>query len=118
MDRSTRDNLSPRQAHTPRADPLPKLLAQLILRAGRGSEIMRATSRPWASALFEGRRHVITLRIGGAQAAVQADRFAEGLDTAEWLLNGHFVADITIDERHRDEDAERIELSALTIQDW
>ena len=32
------------------ADPLPRLLSQLIKRAGDPATIERATSRPWASA--------------------------------------------------------------------
>ena len=44
------------------ANPLPLLLAQLLLRAGRPTVIDRTTSRPWASALFEGQRHTIWLR--------------------------------------------------------
>ena len=99
-------------------DPLPRLLVQLAERAGSPSAVERAASRPWASALFEGRRHVIALRLTGADAAERRARFAEGLADAEWTLHGHFVADICIDESHSATGEEWLELSALTIRDW
>lgn len=99
-------------------DPLPRLLEQLLKRAGTPTMIERAVSRPWASALFEGRRHIIALRLSGARVATRFRDFAEGIDSAEWQLPGHFVADIMIDEVRQDEDAFWLELSALTIEDW
>jgi hypothetical protein len=99
-------------------DPLPRLLAQLVERAGDTATVERATSRPWASALFQGRRHLIMLRLDGADVAGRRGRFAEGIEEAEWSLNGHFVADITIDAMRAEADAAWIELSALTIEDW
>lgn len=99
-------------------DPLPRLLAQLIERAREPASIERAISRPWASALFQGRRHVITLRIQGPDAKDRRARFAEGLEEAEWPLPRHFVADIAIDGGRSEADDEWIELSALTIEDW
>ena len=100
------------------ADPLPLLLAQLLLRAGRPTVIDRTTSRPWASALFEGQRHTIWLRFSGAEAQKQKDRLLAGLDDAEWTLPGHFVADIAVDgEGVADEDV-WVRLSALPIRDW
>ncbi|MHA6768276.1 hypothetical protein [Sphingobium ummariense] len=100
------------------ADPLPRLLVQLAARAGSEATVLRATSRPWASALFQGRRHAVTLRFGGRDAASACRRFAEGIEEVEWKLTGHFVADITVDSVHPDEDGKRLELSALTIEDW
>lgn len=100
-------------------DPLPRLLAQLIDRAGDPCLIVRATSRAWASALFQGRRHVILIQIGGSDAAARKARFADGLADAEWALPRHFVADIVIDDVSCAPDgALWIELSALTIEDW
>lgn len=99
-------------------DPLPRLLVQLVERAGEAATVERATSRPWASALFQGRRHLITLRLDGADAARRRGRFVEGIEEAEWSLNGHFVADIMIDAVRNEADVEWVELSALTIEDW
>lgn len=99
-------------------DPLPRLLSQLVERAGSPSAIERAVSRPWASALFQGRRHLIRLRLSGADATGRLMRFAAGLEEAEWTLPRHFVADICIDAKGSDGDGEWLELSALTIEDW
>lgn len=120
LDRLTvRGNLLDNEQRQSRAnDPLPRLLAQLIERAGEPAAIERATSRPWASALFQGRRHVITLRLSGSNAAERRARFTRGLEEAEWTLPRHFVADITIDASRSMAGEEWIELSALTIEDW
>jgi hypothetical protein len=98
----------------PRSDPLPALLGQLTDRAGEPCAILRAASRPWASALFQGRRHVITLQFDGDDMAARLYRFSAGLSDTEWTLPGHFVADITIDAQS----GETLELSALTIEEW
>lgn len=103
---------------TPGRDPLPRLLAQLMERAGAPAMVERATSRPWASALFQGRRHVIALTLGGADAAARRTAFVTGIEEAEWQLTGHFVADISVDGSHAVPGGEQIELSALTIEDW
>jgi len=99
-------------------DPLPRLLTQLLERAGAAATVERAASRPWASALFQGRRHAIGLRFTGPGAAERCAAFADGIEEAEWSLAGHFVADISIDDRHPVPGSEWIELSALTIEDW
>lgn len=99
-------------------DPLPRLLVQISERLGGGCTFTRAASRPWASALFEGRRHLITVTLGGLDAKARCDRFAQRLANAEWILPAYFVADITIDERRTEKGEELLELSALTIQDW
>lgn len=99
-------------------DPLPRLLAQLLARAGEPAVVERATSRPWASALFQGRRHVIAIRLSGPDARERRLAFAAGLEEAEWTLRRHFVADIAIDDSRSAPAEEWIELSALTIEDW
>jgi hypothetical protein len=100
------------------ADPLPRLLDQLLARAGQPATVERASSRPWASALFEGRRHVIRLRLAGSDGDARAETFATGIDAAEWTLAGHFVADISVDGSGVDEGGAWLDLSALTIEDW
>lgn len=101
-----------------RGDPQPQFLDQLLARAGMPTTIERANSRPWASALFEGRRHVIRLRFAGGDYAARADDFVTGIESAEWTLSGHFVADISIDDGLIETDSVWLELSALTIEDW
>lgn len=113
------DNLVPNEAKSRGGrDPLPRLLVQLTDRAGGPVTVERATSRPWASALFEGRRHVVMLHLTGPDASERRTRFVAGLEEAEWTLPGHFVADITIDEQRSCPQGEWIELSALTIEEW
>lgn len=100
-------------------DPLPRLLAQLGARAGDPGRIIRATSRPWASALFQGRRHIVTMWIGGDDAPARQTRFADGLGEVQWSLPNHFVADIIIDDvAPAPEEGIEMELSILTIEDW
>ncbi|MCP1468909.1 hypothetical protein J3E64_000580 [Sphingobium sp. OAS761] len=101
-----------------RSDPLPRLLVQLLARAGAPATVDRATSRPWASALFEGRRHVVRLLLGGPDSAARAARFADGLGSVEWALSGQFVADISLDNQGCDEGGQWLDLSILTIEDW
>ena len=101
-----------------RADPLPRLLHQLTARAGGQVQFLHVASRPWASALFQGRRHLVDMMLVGDDANARADRFAAGLGEAEWALAGHFVADITVDARESNEQGVKLSLSALTIEDW
>lgn len=100
------------------SDPLSRLLTQVIERAGQPATIERATSRPWNSALFQGRRHVILMHISGADAAARRAHFTHDLGEVEWTLPGHFVADIIVDDHRADSHGEWLELSALTIEDW
>lgn len=99
-------------------DPLPRLLAQILARAGQPARAERAVSRPWASALFEGRRHVVTLLVQGDDATDRAAACIAGIEQAQWTLTGHFVADICVDESAETPDGVRITLSALTISEW
>lgn len=101
-----------------RTDPLPRLLHQLMARGGGESQFVRAATRPWASALFQGRRHSIEMLLTGEDVEARADRFAAGLDETQWSLVGHFVADITIDAREATGQGVTLSLSALTIEDW
>lgn len=106
-----------------RADPLPRLLRQLLARANGPCEVVRTASRPWASALFQGRRHEMFLRLSGGDVPDRLDTMIEGLADAPFALNGHFVADITADAWHIANAAggapiATLELSALTIEEW
>lgn len=120
MDHGFASRRTPRNGETSsrQSDPLPRLLAQILERASATATIARAVSRPWASALFEGRRHLVTVRISGHDATLRHAQFVDGLSDAEWPLSGHFVADISIDDDRQDADGYLVELSALTIQDW
>ena len=76
-------------------------------------------SRSWASATFAGARHELSFRIEGQGAAAAADAFLAHLEAAEFDLRGHILADIALvsDERRDGEDAVRISLEALTVED-
>lgn len=109
---------APHLASRRSADPLPQLLRQLAARAGGPCLFEQTASRPWCSAMFQGRRHAMTLRLEGSDASARADALSAGLADAEWPLNGHFVADMVIDERQDRDDGVTLILSALTIEDW
>ena len=97
---------------------MPRLLAQLLARTGDNARVERAASRPWASALFEGRRHVVRLAISGAEALAAKARLLDGLSEAQWVLPRHFVADICVDAEGDSAGGLWVELSALTIEEW
>ncbi len=100
------------------SDPLPQLLAQIATRIGPDVLFTRTTTRPWASALFEGRRHVVVLSLAGVDARKRIDAFLDGLGEVEWSLTGHFVADICKDDCQESDGGITLHLSALTIEDW
>lgn len=94
------------------------LLAQMVERAGQEALVIQTSSRPWASALFEGRRHIVQLRFAGIDRDARIAAFRDGLEDAEWALTGHFVADISVDDCVETDCHSTLHLSALTIEDW
>ncbi|MEO7469072.1 MULTISPECIES: hypothetical protein [Sphingobium] len=96
---------------------MPSLLAQLLALAGEPTTVERAVSRPWASALFEGRRHLIRLHVHGEDYRMRSLMLMAVLTDAEWQISGHFVADITVDNGDVDNKGVWLDLSALTIED-
>lgn len=112
-----------RSAPARRADPLPRLLRQLVARGGHPCVVVRTASRPWASALFQGRRHEVTMALTGPDAPERLAIMIEGIGETEWALQGHFVADITADAHNVTNGPDgnpvaTLELSALTIEEW
>lgn len=112
-----------RTAPVRRTDPLPRLLRQLVARAGEPYAVVRTASRPWASALFQGRRHEVTMTLPGTDAAERLAAMVAGIGETEWSLRGHFVADITADAQQVASGQDGVpvatlELSALTIEEW
>lgn len=77
----------------------------------------RVDSREWASITFNGARHEIAIRLVGPSAQAAADRFLAGLDTSEYRLRGHLLADIALIARERTDDGVRLEIEALTVED-
>lgn len=74
-------------------------------------------SRSWASVTFTGARHELALHLVGDGAAAVAGRFAERLDTAEFRLRGHILADIALKESEPVAGGVRLRLEALTVED-
>lgn len=74
-------------------------------------------SRPWASVTFSGARHELALRLAGPRAGEAAERLAACLDTAEFKLRGHIVADIALVTQETAEDGVRLRLEALTVEE-
>ncbi len=78
--------------------------------------------RAWASATFVGARHELSLRIEGEQADEAASSFVAGLNTAEFPLKGHIVADMHLASQERGtacggEGFVRLRIEALTVED-
>ena len=73
--------------------------------------------RPWASVTFSGARHELDLRLTGPSAEQAAARLTSCLDSAEFKLRGHFVADIALVSKEAAEDGVRLRLEALTVEE-
>tara|TARA_R110000787_G_scaffold171453_1_gene284105 strand:- start:286 stop:750 length:465 start_codon:yes stop_codon:yes gene_type:complete len=125
----------------PRRDPHTRLIAQLLELAGPESSVIATSSRPWASATFQGAQHRIILKLTGPHQGESADRLIDRLPDAEFSIMGHIVADACVDERRtqasddalsKEEDGALpgtcppetyppetvLRLSILTIEDW
>ncbi|MEA1014886.1 hypothetical protein [Sphingosinicella sp. LY1275] len=91
-------------------------------RASRPHLFEEIVSRQWASATFTGARHDLTFRLEGPNAWASADSFLDNLESAEFALRGHILADIALvsEERFADPAGEprtRLRIEALTVED-
>ena len=77
---------------------------------------LAATSRDWASGLFDGARHRIAIRLEGENKLARADRLAKRLPESELPIPRGFVADVQVTGR-LDGEAVIVGLEALTILD-
>ncbi len=107
----------------PRRDPHGRLMSCIVQIAGEGAVIDAASSRPWASATFNGSRHSIDLRFDAPDAHARAASLAETLPEADFAIPGFIVADLAVDaqDQGRGEDGRPwalLRLSALVIEDW
>ncbi len=105
-----------------RGNPHRRLIHAIVTLAG-GQDVaapVTVSHAPWASATFQGTRHLIELRLSGPDARARATRLADALPRAEFTLPGHIVADIAVDRLAPvpDPGAWQLSLSALTIEDW
>lgn len=106
-----------------KASPHRRLLRALLDMAGLDAAIACASMEPWASLLFEGQRHLIDIGLSGESAVAQAATLRRTLPEAEFRLQGHIVADLSIDGERVGHDADGLpyvllRLSVLTIEDW
>ena len=75
------------------------LLRALLDRAGSERNrilLSEIRSYDWQSLTFTGERHVIFLRVPGADADAIVDMLTRGLEEAEFLIPGQIVADIRV----------------------
>lgn len=91
------------------------LIAALMPHAGPFATVA-ATSRDWASGLFDGARHRIALRLDGEDAADRAERLAEQLPEIELPIPRGFVADVQVTGR-LDGETVIVAIEALTIDE-
>ncbi|MDX3910729.1 MAG: hypothetical protein QHC67_13060 [Sphingobium sp.] len=108
--------------HTPvrAAQPLStrRLLRSLLDLTGPDVLAHCRETTPWASALYDGTRHLIELELTGEDAALRAEALAQLLPNAEFLIMGNIVADLAVDEHVvLDAQRHRLDLSVLTIAD-
>jgi hypothetical protein len=101
----------------PAADELRRILSSSFASFGARADVEEIASCRWASITFSGERHLIRLRIDGAEAEAAADAFLDGLAEREFELRGHIVADVALvsDERE-DGPVVRLGLEALTVE--
>lgn len=99
-------------------------LTTSLLRALRGTfanlcgfALEEISSRRWASATFTGARHELAFRLEGEGAEMAAERFLSGLDSAEFDLRGHILADIALVTAERRPGCAHIRLEALTVEE-
>jgi len=76
-------------------------------------------SQPWASVTFSGARHGFTLLMEGESAGEAAAAFLAELETREFALHGHILADLAIvgDPRILANDCVSLSFEALTIEE-
>ena len=105
-------------------DATSALLRALCARIERIDRVVfeEIVSRQWASVTFTGARHDLTFRLEGPNAWASADSFLDNLESAEFALRGHILADIALvsEERFAEPAGEpraRLRIEALTVED-
>lgn len=82
--------------------------------AGCPITIAAADWTRWASATFNGARHMLTL---SAAAGPALDHWLAGLGEAEFALRHHLVADLSVTRVTREGGVATIALEALTVEE-
>lgn len=76
--------------------PWLNLLNQVLGLTGGTGELVRHAERPWASVMFTGTRHTVTLAFTGPDAVAAGEAFIAALPDHEFAIPGQLVADATI----------------------
>src|SRR3546814_8430193 len=108
---------------TSKSDPHRRLLRALLEMAGPETEPIGSSSRSWASVTFTGAQHEFELFLMGKDAHDRANKLAECLPEAEFVVAGHIVVDATVDRLSCSQgDAGKplafMTVSLLTVEDW
>src|SRR3546814_16652925 len=82
---------------TSKSDPHRRLLRALLGMAGPETEPIGSSSRSWASVTFTGAQHEFELFLMGQDAHDRANKLAECLPEAEFVVAGHLVVAATVD---------------------
>jgi len=77
--------------------------------------VERTCGRPWASGIFSGARHRLSLRLEGPGAGEAATAFIAGIEDHQFALDGHVVADISLGECDHWDHSARLTIEALTV---
>ena len=70
--------------------------------------------RPWASASFVGARHIFPCTLAAGDSAAVRDALQSQLNTIEWPLSGHIVADVVVE---CGVDPAALQIEILTVED-
>ena len=73
---------------------------------------LTAKTWPWASATFSGTRHLLEFAV---DRSARIDAVLERLGDIDLPMSAHFVADLTVINRHDGPDATQLTIEALTI---
>lgn len=94
------------------------LLAALTARlAPAVVTVVDAVERPWASVTFSGARFAFTLLVEGREAVASATKLQQTLDSAEFAIAGHIVADAIVTNLNADATGVRLDIEVLTVID-
>src|SRR3546814_14855572 len=86
--------------------------------AGPETEPIGSSSRSWASVTFTGAQHEFELFLMGKDAHDRANKLAECLPEAEFVVAGHIVVDATVDRPSRSQGGAGEPLAAIGRASW
>lgn len=81
-----------------------------------GFALEEIRSRRWSSVTFRGARHEFAFRLEGDGAEEAAAGFLARLRAADFRLQGHLLADLSLVAEERSPGRARIRLEALTVE--